>query len=282
RFSVSCRAATISGSWRRAARRAFSASKSVRTSTSSATSSGVTSATLAPRLGSSRTRPSIESPRSASRTGTGDTPSSTESLSSTRRSPGLSLPSRIWPRIWSLTTLLRDARSVAMVLLLQGGHEGRDPGLAAGYVLFAVAAGGRDRSDALAVDEDRKAADEHGEAALVLGEDAEGLLAGVGVLVVVRALAMAGGGEGLVHGDLHAGHLAAVESPERDRIGGIVGDAEDLGHADLLCLLLRRIEDGVGFVERQGLVGVHVVTRIRRPASCPRPRRGTCDRRLRE
>ena len=68
---------------------------------------------VAPRRGSSRTKPSTESPRSASRTGTRDTPSSAESLSSTRRSPGLSLPSRIWPRIWSLTILLREARSVA-------------------------------------------------------------------------------------------------------------------------------------------------------------------------
>ena len=29
------------------------------------------------------------------------------------RSPGLSLPSSIWPRIWSLTTLVREARSRA-------------------------------------------------------------------------------------------------------------------------------------------------------------------------
>ena len=35
----------------------------------------------------------------------------------------------------------------------------------------------------------------------------------------------------------------AVEAPERDRVTGIVGDAEDLGHADFLCLLLRRVED---------------------------------------
>jgi len=54
-----------------------------------------------------------------------------------------------------------------------------------------------------------------------------------------------------------AGHLAAVESAQRDGIAGIVGDAEDLGDAELLRLLLCRIEDGVRFLERQGLVGMH-------------------------
>ena len=86
----------------------------------------------------------------------------------------------------------------------------------------------------------------------------EVLLAGQRILVVVRGLAMAGRGEGLVHGDLHAGDLAAVEAPEREGIARVVGDAEDLGDAELLCLLLRRVEDGMRLAERQGLVGVHV------------------------
>ena len=38
----------------------------------------------------------------------------------------------------------QEARSVAMGLLLQGGHEGRDAGLAAGDILLAVATRGRD------------------------------------------------------------------------------------------------------------------------------------------
>jgi len=69
---------------------------------------------------------------------------------------------------------------------------------------------------------------------------------------------MACGGEGLVHGDLHAGDLAAIEASQRDRIAGIVGDAENLGDAELLCLLLCRVEDGMRLAQRQGLVGVHV------------------------
>ena len=74
--------------------------------------------------------------------------------------------------------LLRDARALRIAHFFDRRHEGRDPRLAAGDVLLAVAARGRHRADALAVDEDREAADEHREAALVLGEDAERLLAG--------------------------------------------------------------------------------------------------------
>src|SRR6185295_15748734 len=101
--------------------------------------------------------------------------------------------------------------------LRQVGLERGDAGLAHRDVLLAVAARGADAADALAVDEDREAADEHGEAAAMLGPDAERLLAGQRVLVVVGALAMTGGGERLVHRDLHAGHLAAVEAAHRDR-----------------------------------------------------------------
>ena len=91
----------------------------------------------------------------------------------------------------------------------------------------------------------------------MLGEDAERFLAGMGVLVVVRRLAVAGGGEGLVHGDLHARHLAAVEAAQRDRVARGIGDAEHLGTADLLGLLLRRVEDEIGLGEAEGLVGDH-------------------------
>src|SRR5260370_39071071 len=92
----------------------------------------------------------------------------------------------------------------------------------------------------------------------MLGEDAEGFFAGQRVLVVVRRLAMACRGKSLVHGDLYAGDLAAIEASQRDGIAGIVGDAEDLGDAELLCLLLRRVEDGMRLAERQGLVGRHL------------------------
>src|SRR5260221_10381783 len=97
-------------------------------------------------------------------------------------------------------------------------HEGGDAGFAHNRVLLAVAARGGDAADDLAVDADREAADEDGEAAVMLREDAQSLLAGIGVLVVVRRLAVAGGGEGLVYGDLHARHLAAVEAAQRRRL----------------------------------------------------------------
>src|SRR5215208_5069502 len=77
----------------------------------------------------------------------------------------------------------------------------RDAGLADGGILLAVAARGGNRADALPVDHDRIAADEHREAALVLREDAERLLAGQRVLVGIGRLAVAGGGEGLVDRD---------------------------------------------------------------------------------
>src|SRR4051812_41281492 len=130
-------------------------------------------------------------------------------------------------------------------------HEGGDAGLADDRVLLAVAAGRGDAADDLTVDADRETADEDGEAALMLGEDPEGLLAGIGVLVVVRRLAVAGGGERLVHGDLHARHLAAIEAAQRDRIARGIGDAEYLGTADLLGLLLRRVEDEIGLGEAE-------------------------------
>src|SRR5579864_2753512 len=117
-------------------------------------------------------------------------------------------------------------------------HERGDARLADRDVLLAIAARGRDAAHHLAVDHDGKAADENREAALVLREDAEGFLARERVLVVMRRLAVPGGGEGLVHRDLHARHLAAIETPERDRISGGIRDAEYLGHADLLRLLL--------------------------------------------
>src|SRR5581483_10973834 len=130
------------------------------------------------------------------------------------------------------TRLAEAAASAIVRLLAEMRHDRGDAGLAHRDVLLAVAARGGDRADALPVDEDREAADEDGEAPLVLGHDAERLLAGHRVLVVVRRLAMAGGGEGLVHRDLHAGDLAAVEPAQRDRIAGIVGDADHLRHAE--------------------------------------------------
>src|SRR5260221_12908634 len=109
------------------------------------------------------------------------------------------------------TRLIGAAVATVVTLLAEVLHDRGDAGLAHRDVLLAVAARGGDRADALAVDEDRKAADEDGEAAVVLGHDAERLLAGHRVLVVVRRLAVTGGGERLVHGDLHPLHLAAVE-----------------------------------------------------------------------
>jgi len=125
---------------------------------------------------------------------TRDTPSSAESpVLRSARSPGLSLPARIWPRIFSLTTLLT------------GGAIGRH-----GYffkpAMKAAIPASQQAMSVLAVDRPRaatepthwpstkrsgKPAHEHREAALMLGEDAEGFFAGQGVLVVVRRLAMA-------------------------------------------------------------------------------------------
>jgi len=57
-------------------------------------------------------------------------------------------------------------------------HQGGDPSLAHGGVLIAIAARCGDRADTLPVDKDRIAADEDRESSLMLGEDAERLLAG--------------------------------------------------------------------------------------------------------
>jgi len=51
----------------------------------------------------------------------------------------------------------------------------------------------------------------------MLREDAERLLAGLGILALVRRLALACRGERLVDRDLHAGHLAALS--RRSAIG---------------------------------------------------------------
>src|SRR5215472_8930010 len=122
--------------------------------------------------------------------------------------------------------------AIAPPLFAEMLHDRGDAGLAHRDILLAVAARGRDGSDALAIDEDGKAADEDREAAVVLGHDAEGLLAGYRILVVVGRLAVAGGGERLVHRDLHARHFAAVEPAQRDRVAGVVGDADHFGHAE--------------------------------------------------
>jgi hypothetical protein len=57
-------------------------------------------------------------------------------------------------------------------------HQGGDARLAHRRVLLAVAPRVSDRADALPVDKDRVAANENCEAAFMLGEDAEGPLAG--------------------------------------------------------------------------------------------------------
>src|SRR5215831_18342955 len=115
--------------------------------------------------------------------------------------------------------------------LAEMAHERGDPRFATGDVLLAIAAGSGDAADHLAIHHHGKTADKDGEASLMLGEDAEGLLARERVLVVMRRLAVTRGGEGLVHGDLHARHLAAVEAAEGDRVTGAVGDAQHFGHA---------------------------------------------------
>src|SRR5690348_6451954 len=87
-------------------------------------------------------------------------------------------------------------------------------------VLLAVAAGEADAADHLAVDHDRKAADERREAALEAELDAERLVAGkrrpmrrlgeeVGRALVSR------GSERLVPGDLRAGDARAVHALQR-------------------------------------------------------------------
>ena len=111
------------------------------------TISGVIAATLAPRRGSRRTSPSPERPSRASRTGTRDTPSSADSRSSTRRSPGLQRAVED-----AAADLVADDLAERRAIgghgstSWQGRHEGGDAGLAAGDVLLAVAARGRDPS----------------------------------------------------------------------------------------------------------------------------------------
>src|SRR5207248_8330860 len=78
-------------------------------------------------------------------------------------------------------------------------------------------------------------------------------LAGQRVLVLVRGPAMPRRGEGLIERDLHAGDLAAVEPAQGNRIAGRVGDAERFRHAELLGLVLRRVERDLRLSERKGL-----------------------------
>jgi len=48
----------------------------------------------------------------------------------------------------------------------------------------------------------------------------------------MRRAPVAGGGEGLVPGDLRSGHPGAIHSFKRERIAAFVGDADGLEHAD--------------------------------------------------
>src|SRR5262249_3615523 len=142
-----------------------------------------------------------------------------------------------------------------------------------GGVLLAVSARRTDGTDDLALDDDREAAHKDGETALVLGEDAERLFTGIAVLVLVRRLAMAGRGERLVHRDLNARHLAAIQAPQRDRIAGVIRNAQDLGNAQILCFLLRRVQHEVGFFQRERVIRVHARLRYAalRPSACIEP-----------
>src|SRR5277367_4574195 len=88
------------------------------------------------------------------------------------------------------TRLAEIEDAVTARLLAEMRHDRGDAGLAHRDVLLAVAARGRDRADALPVDEDREAADEDREAAVMLGHDAERFLARHRVLVIVGRLAM--------------------------------------------------------------------------------------------
>src|SRR5947208_3482589 len=121
-------------------------------------------------------------------------------------------------------------------------HQRGDTRLAHRRILLAIAPRSSDRADALPVDKNRIAADENGEAAFMLSEDAEGFLAGQRILVLVGGPAMPRRGKGLVERDLHARDLAAVEPAQGYRIARRVGDAEHFRHAELLGLGLSRVE----------------------------------------
>src|SRR5690242_13914260 len=102
-------------------------------------------------------------------------------------------------------------------------------------VLLPVASADADAADHLAVDLDREAPHEHREAARVHGVDAEGLIAGQGgagrgLVEPMGGPPMAGRGEGLGDGDLHAGDPRPGHAVERDRMTAVVADADRLGH----------------------------------------------------
>src|SRR5438105_7011107 len=121
-------------------------------------------------------------------------------------------------------------------------------------VLLAVAARKPDPAHHLVADDDRKAADEGGEAALEAELDTEGLVprqrgpAGRLSEEVRRAL-VAGGGEGLVPGDLRPGDARAVHALEREWITTLVAHAYGLRDADLLSLALRGLHHGARILQ---------------------------------
>src|SRR5438270_8422728 len=121
-------------------------------------------------------------------------------------------------------------------------------------VLLAIAAREPDPAHHLVVDDDRKAADERGEAALEAELDTEGLVprqrGSAGRLgEEVRRAFVAGSGEGLVPGDLRAGNARAVHALERERITAVVAHAYGLRDADLLGLALCGLHHGARILE---------------------------------
>ncbi len=67
----------------------------------------------------------------------------------------------------------------------------------------------------------------------------------------VRRALVAGGGEGLVPGDLRSGDAGAVHAFHHDRVAAFVGDADGFQDADFLGLAHGGRDHGAGFVEFQ-------------------------------
>src|SRR5579875_683151 len=159
----------------------------------------------------------------------------------------------------------------------QRGREGRERRLADGGVLLAVAAANANAAHHLALDADRKAADEDGEATRVHGVDAEGLAAGQGgaarLVEGVSGALVARRGERLGHRDLHAGDARAVHTVQSDGVAAIVADADRLGHAELAGAALGGLDQHQRIGQLQTLNRDHARTLQPRRAGRARSRR---------
>src|SRR5271156_5143809 len=108
-------------------------------------------------------------------------------------------------------------------------------------ILLAIPTAQADAADYLAVDHNREASDEDCKAAFKAPLDPKSFVARQGGTVrrlieqMGRAL-MAGGGEGLVPGDLWTGNSRAVHALDQKGMAAVVGDADGLENLDFFSL----------------------------------------------